>query len=123
NLTNTVVERGAQVESLIRSLLTTGAIVSVEHVGVEALYGLVGKNFDRTAVLNFRSLLREPNSSYVGVVTISDYLKFIQNDRGDLRDDLFDSNVRDYEGDNDVNSSIMSTLTSNASNDFWWLNN
>lgn len=40
-----------------------------------------------------------------------------------LRKAFFESNVRDYQGNNSVNSSIAETLSSDSKEDFWWLNN
>ena len=51
------------------------------------------------------------------------YFNFIVNDEGDVRKSFFDSNVRDYQGKNNVNSSISETLHRADDNDFWWLNN
>ena len=45
------------------------------------------------------------------------------DDDGEIRKSFFDSNVRDYQGKNNVNSSISDTLHRSDSNDFWWLNN
>lgn len=40
-----------------------------------------------------------------------------------MRKAFFESNVRDYQGNNSVNSSIAETLSSDSKEDFWWLNN
>ena len=41
----------------------------------------------------------------------------------DVEKSIFESNVRDYQGNNSVNSSIAETLSSDSKEDFWWLNN
>src|SRR4029079_4998150 len=41
----------------------------------------------------------------------------------DLRRYLFDSNVRDYLGENKVNEDIAASLENELVPDFWWLNN
>jgi hypothetical protein len=122
NLTPTIAARADQVAGLISSKLTTGATVSVEHVGVSSLYGLAGSDYTVPGVLKFRSLIRE-RDSFVGVVALEDYLSFIRRDDGLLREELFDSNVRDYEGGNTVNKAIAETLAHNDEAEFWWLNN
>lgn len=122
NITDTLEAQRKQVEELTKSLLTTGASVSTEHIGVEKLYELAGTEPARSGVLHFRNLIREPNS-FLGVVSLGDYLKFVRNDAGVLREELFESNVRDYEGDNIVNESILHTLQSYDQSEFWWLNN
>lgn len=122
NVTDTLEAQRKQVEELSKSLLTTGASVSVEHIGVEELYRLAGTEPARAGVLRFRNLIREPNS-FLGVVSLGDYLEFVRNGAGVLREELFESNVRDYEGDNIVNESILNTLQTNDQSEFWWLNN
>ncbi|WP_238013727.1 AIPR family protein [Dactylosporangium sp. AC04546] len=61
---------------------------------------------------------------YVAVVRLSDYERFITAPNGELDVTLFEANVRDYEGDTQVNRSIGQTLENPQSiEDFWWLNN
>lgn len=122
NLTATVRARAEQVAALVRSRLTSGAEVSAEHIGASALYRLAGTEHSSPGILKFRELMRE-SDSFVGVVTLKDYLSFVRNGAGALREELFDFNVRDYEGDNLVNQAIAETLSTNDSTEFWWLNN
>lgn len=51
------------------------------------------------------------------------YNKFIRDDHGNMRRYLFDSNVRDFLGENRVNQEIMASLEEADSPEFWWLNN
>src|SRR5690606_26331250 len=37
--------------------------------------------------------------------------------------DIFESNVRDFQGSTEVNAEIKKTLESESTPDFWWLNN
>ena len=60
---------------------------------------------------------------FVALVNLSDYFSFIINDRGNLRRDIFEANVRDYQGGNEVNKQIKETLADGHGEDFWWLNN
>jgi AIPR protein len=65
-------------------------------------------------------------SNYLGLVRLSEFLRFITDDDGKMRHYLFESNVRDYMGENYVNTSIENTLRRNSDpeqEDFWWLNN
>lgn len=59
----------------------------------------------------------------VALVNLYDFYKFIINENGLLNKYIFESNVRDYQGDTDVNSGISGSLKSDNSLDFWWLNN
>ena len=44
--------------------------------------------------------------------------------KGELRRQIFEANVRDYQGAVEVNKAIMESLHENDSKDeFWWLNN
>ncbi|WP_166788728.1 AIPR family protein [Cryobacterium sp. HLT2-28] len=122
NITETVQARAAQVAALVTSKLTSGATVTSDHIGVSALYTLAGTDYTQPGVLKFRSLIRETDS-FVGIVALSDYLAFVRSDAGVLREELFDSNVRDFEGDNIVNKAIAETLAKNDTSEFWWLNN
>jgi len=61
--------------------------------------------------------------AYICLVKLSDWYQFITSDEGSLRSDLFDANVRDYQGNTEVNKEIKSTLQQPAGEDFWWLNN
>lgn len=63
------------------------------------------------------------NKDYVALVNLKDYYRFIADDQNVLRKYIFESNVRDYQGRNNVNNEIRGTLISTTPEDFWWLNN
>lgn len=66
------------------------------------------------------SLLR----GHVCLVDGKEYLRFIMNEKDEIEDDIFEQNVRDYQGKNiEVNKNIMRTLSSQDINNFWCLNN
>lgn len=60
---------------------------------------------------------------YTALVPLTSFKKFITDDKGSLRRSLFESNVRDYQGTNQVNDEIQTSLTERGKEDFWWLNN
>jgi hypothetical protein len=61
-------------------------------------------------------------TSYIAFVGLRDFYAFITtNDQ--LRESLFEANVRDYQGDVAVNMEIRATLAAPAQEEFWWLNN
>jgi len=60
---------------------------------------------------------------YVGVVSLEDYFTFINKEPGRINEQIFDSNVRHFQGSVDVNTKIKATLESDFARDFWWLNN
>jgi AIPR protein len=61
--------------------------------------------------------------SYIGLLPISEYLKMITDDDGNVRRRLFFDNIRDFQGDTPVNRSIAETLLSDTSIEFPLRNN
>jgi AIPR protein len=59
---------------------------------------------------------------YVCVVKLPDFHDFIA-EKGELREYLFEANVRDHAPDVKVNKGISATLANPANEEFWWLNN
>lgn len=57
------------------------------------------------------------------LVTLREYFRFLTDDQGALRRLIFDWNVRDYQGDVEVNREIRASLESQVGPEFWWLNN
>lgn len=64
---------------------------------------------------------REPG--YIGLVRLIDFYNFIKDEKGHLRQRLFEANVRDYQGTKGSNVDMQETLRSKSAEDFWWLNN
>jgi len=62
-------------------------------------------------------------NSHVALVKLKDYYDLIVDEGGRLRRHLFEWNVRDYQGNVEVNKGIRKSLTSADSPEFWWLNN
>lgn len=60
---------------------------------------------------------------YVGMVKLADYKNFLTSETLLIRDDLFESNIRHFQGEVDVNKKIKSTIENIKDRDFWWLNN
>lgn len=60
---------------------------------------------------------------YIGAVMIPDYLAFVTDSEGIVRENIFEENVRHYQGDVEVNKKIQNTLNNDFEKDFWWLNN
>jgi hypothetical protein len=82
------------------------------------------RNF--SSILTFTEGPIARGSSYVGLVNLHDYFRFVTDEQGRLRRYLFESNVRDYAGHTLVNAAIgrsLATAESGERDDFWWLNN
>lgn len=62
------------------------------------------------------------DASHVMLVRLDDYMNFIA-DGATLRKHIFDWNVRDFEGEVEVNREIAQSLADSESPEFWWLNN
>ena len=60
---------------------------------------------------------------YVALVKLRDFDAFIRDGAGKLRRNLFEANVRDYQGSTAVNDEIGNSLKAKGREDFWWLNN
>lgn len=60
---------------------------------------------------------------YIGLVKLSNYKQFLTSENTEIRDDLFESNIRHFQGLVDVNKKIKNTIEEVNSEDFWWLNN
>jgi hypothetical protein len=123
NVSDTILMRSRQVESVIKARLTAESRVTATHVGVQELYALADRDYSRPGKLVFDSDPIRRDKSYLGLVSLRDYLSFVRTETGQLRDELFDSNVRDFEGDNLVNEAIAATLAKDDETKFWWLNN
>lgn len=52
--------------------------------------------------------------SYIGVISCEEYLKLIQDDKGQIRRSVFSDNVRDFQGDNEVNKEIHATVSNSV---------
>ena len=105
--------------------LFPSAAIDVSFVGADKLMELY--NLDSEISINLQ-LADQPvalgtHKDYVALINIATYFKFITDESGSLQKRFFEANVRDYQGNNSVNSSIAETLNAEAEEDFWWLNN
>lgn len=60
---------------------------------------------------------------YVCLVPLRNFFNFISDTEKELVRHIFESNVRDYQGNVKVNKDIHETLVGTGKEDFWWLNN
>ncbi len=101
------------------------ATVEVDFVGADELfdkYNSVSETIVNLPLSEVPIALGR-NKNYVALVSLQEYYNFITSSDGTLRKRFFEANVRDYQGHNNVNTSIRETLETNSSEDFWWLNN
>lgn len=118
-----VIQQAEELKDTIKGLFPN-AVVEVIFVDSDALFDMYNAVIENRVNLKFADIPILPNQkNYIALVDLKSYFNFIVNDEGDVRKSFFDSNVRDYQGKNNVNSSISETLHRADDNDFWWLNN
>lgn len=77
--------------------------------------------FDRYAVM---PAIDDVTESYIGIIEINQFLRLIIDDDGEVQKSVFYDNIRDYQGENQVNKEIAKTVSdSSAQNRFPVLNN
>ena len=118
-----VIQQAEELKDTIKGLFPN-AVVEVTFVDSDTLFDMYNAVIENRVNLKFADIPISPNQkNYIALVDLKSYFNFIVNDEGDVRKSFFDSNVRDYQGKNNVNSSISETLHRIDNNDFWWLNN
>ena len=96
-----------------------------KFLGASELLDLAGRQPHTTFAL---PLAENPISSddqvgFVCLVRLRDFFNFITDEAGSRQRQLFESNVRDYQGRTQVNDEIQISLETEGTEDFWWLNN
>jgi hypothetical protein len=122
---NTGIKRQSKrVEEKAKQLFPN-ANVSFEFIGAAQLLDLINKQPQRAYPLEYSEMLAPTGQqAWVCLVPIPAYYRFITNDKNEMRNELFEGNVRDWAGDVMVNEAIRQTLEHGVpSEDFWWLNN
>ena len=103
-----------------------GVSCDLVFVGAEALLKWFNKPIETTISLRLRASAysKSPGLAYIGLVALRDFYSFIADERGELREHMFESNVRHFQGPTKVNKDIAITLAEvDRSKEFWWLNN
>lgn len=110
------------VEIRKKELLGTQLFASVSFLpyGANELQAAYQRSKNNVMVeFNFASKVLLPDidgvkESYLGVLPSSEYLALISDPAGNIRKPLFYDNVRDFQGDNEVNKEIKATLDNAA---------
>ena len=121
-LGESVTARAKQLTDLLYSLFSAST-ATFEAIGASQLVELYREVKSFALDLPVQECLTAGQEGYVVLAKLRDYSAFVQDDRGNLRRYLFDSNVRAYLGENLVNADISETLNSDLAPNFWWLNN
>jgi len=101
-----------------------GAKMNMTFLGARELLDASRKEKSYTLQIRFlESYISRGENDYVILCSLEDYFRFISDEDGNLRRYVFESNVRDWQGNVEVNKDIRRTLESDDDLDFWWLNN
>lgn len=107
-------------------MFSTISFQPLDATKIQKLY-FQTKNAFRTSITFAQNLslpeIPKVRESYIGLLPISEYLKVITDDEGNVRRRLFFDNIRDFQGDTPVNTSIAQTLLSDSSIEFPLRNN
>lgn len=118
-----VIQQSEELKNTVRELFPN-AVVDVDFIDSDNLFDMYNSIVENRINLKFTDIPISPNQkNYVALVDLKTYFNFIVNTDGEIRKNFFDSNVRDYQGKNNVNTSISESLRRADNNDFWWLNN
>ena len=119
---NTKVQQKATDLEAQFSKTVTGATGAVSFLGADELWTSASAAPNYTLQLTYRENATS-GSSHVALVSLRDYVAFLSDEDGNLIRHIFDWNVRDYQGDIEVNKEIKASLEDKEAPDFWWLNN
>lgn len=98
------------------------AVGHVEFLGAAKLWRRANTVQSYTTELTYQENATSGNS-HVALVKLRDYMTFLSDGTGQLRRHIFDWNVRDYQGNVEVNREIRDSLQDSEGPEFWWLNN
>lgn len=119
-----VIAQAEELKDIVRKKYPS-ATTSVKFVTADEFMLLYNNEPDVniTITLADQAITLGKQNEYVTLINIANYYKFITDSSGNLLKGIFESNVRDYQGSNSVNSCIADTLKNKNAEDFWWLNN
>ena len=99
--------------------------VEYQFVGAHKLSEIISRSPNLTRTMKYTGGAIESNQgrSFVTLVNVAEFARFVSKGNGKLRENLFDANVRDWQGTKGVNEQIRHTLETKPVQDFWWQNN
>jgi AIPR protein len=114
--------RADQLVSAVKTLFSQ-CTATFDFVGATELVSLYRRVKTFSLALPVLECITRESGSYVALTRLDDYYRFVTDENGNLRRYLFESNVRDYLGENGVNEDIGASLQDAEAPEFWWLNN
>lgn len=101
-----------------------GVIIETKFLGARELLDASRLEKSYTLQLKFlENYISRGIDNYVVLSSLKDLFEFVTDEDGNLRQYIFESNVRDFQGNVEVNRDIRHTLDTDDNLDFWWLNN
>ncbi|WP_010255973.1 AIPR family protein [Treponema primitia] len=116
-----VKSKGDQLRKELMNTLS-GSDVEVKYFGARELLDLERVEKKYTLQLKFEENYISREDNYIVLSNLYEYYLFV-SDNDNLRNYIFEFNVRDYEGNVEVNKDIENSLIENKDIDFWNLNN
>jgi len=116
-----VARKGNNLSDVFRELLPDSS-PEIRYLGARELLETARREPSYTLNLRFVESAISVEDSYIVLVNLKDFFEFI-TDEGVLRKYVFESNVRDFQGNVEVNNDIKRTLEEKGGIEFWWLNN
>lgn len=117
-----IIARTEYLKSIMQDLFSE-CNTKYEFYGSSEILSLYRKKPEYELTLPYKGVISHKEQCSVLLCNLLDYYNFIKDENGKLRTYLFDSNVRDYMGNNLVNQDILYSLEHCKEIDFWWLNN
>jgi len=123
-INETLSGKAKELETKIKETLATVTTYNFHFKGAREMITLWQKPRKFEFTLSCTQSVTDRKGGHVALVELGEYYRLITDEKAMMREYLFESNVRDYEGDVDVNKQIKATLESrNDVAGFWWLNN
>lgn len=102
--------------------------IEIAYYGGNELREIFNTPLETKSIIKYERMMEKRfniynDNSFAILVTISNYYDFITSDEHELREAIFEDNVRHFEGSVEVNRAIMETLKNEFSIEFWALNN
>ncbi|MCP1843613.1 hypothetical protein ACVIHI_003469 [Bradyrhizobium sp. USDA 4524] len=118
-----VAARVKSLEGYIKSQLSN-AKFAFEFWGAQRLLAAARRAPNTTEMLDISKQFTADDGSAVCLVKLGSLAKLLRDEHGDVRRNMLEPNVRDYQGSkNIVNTAIRQSLAETTAPEFWWLNN
>lgn len=110
-----------ELESTAKSFFDNSKVQAIA-IGAAALRDMAGRQPQTTFELKCKKSVTA-DKGVIALSSLADYNAFLRDESGSVRKGVFDLNVRDSQGNTEVNAEIKETLREEGSPEFWWLNN